>query len=99
SQLLAMDMPTLLPMPCPKGPVVVSIPEVTRYSGCPGVRLSSWRKLLRSSMVIDGRSSALYSELTDFTSVRYNIEYSSADACPFDRMKRSRFGQTGLAGS
>jgi len=27
--------PTALAMPCPKGPVVVSIPESFSYSGCP----------------------------------------------------------------
>ena len=31
-------------MPWPSGPVVVSTPEVQRYSGWPGVREWSWRK-------------------------------------------------------
>ena len=42
-------MPTLLATPWPSGPVVVSTPLVQRYSGCPGVLLSSWRNRLMSS--------------------------------------------------
>ena len=43
-------MPTALARPWPSGPVVVSTPGVTPTSGCPGVRLCSWRKL-RSSLI------------------------------------------------
>src|SRR5206468_12248676 len=95
SHLAEIASPTLLPTPWPNGPVVISTPEVWRYSGCPGVLLSSWRKLLRSSSVTAGRSRPLYSESTVFTPVRYNIEYNSIEAWPFERMNRSRFGQTG----
>ena len=44
-------MPTELPQPWPSGPVVVSTPTVKPYSGWPGVRLSSWRNFLMSSIV------------------------------------------------
>ncbi len=44
-----MAMPTELATPWPSGPVVVSTPVVKWYSGCPGVRLSSWRNFLMSS--------------------------------------------------
>src|SRR5215510_16010081 len=41
-------MPTLVATPWPRGPVAISMPEVQRYSGCPGHLLSSWRKHLMS---------------------------------------------------
>ena len=41
-------MPTEVAMPWPSGPVVVSTPEVQRYSGWPGAFESSWRKLSMS---------------------------------------------------
>ena len=44
-------MPTLVAIPWPRGPVVVSTPDVQRYSGCPGHFESSWRKCLMSSSV------------------------------------------------
>ena len=40
----ASAMPTALPTPCPRGPVVASTPTVCPNSGWPGVRLSHWRK-------------------------------------------------------
>ena len=46
-------MPTLVATPWPSGPVVVSTPDVQRYSGWPGQRLSSWRKVLMSSSGTD----------------------------------------------
>ena len=49
SQWLAKAMPTLVATPWPRGPVVVSTPDVQRYSGWPGHRLSSCRKFFRSS--------------------------------------------------
>ena len=51
-------MPTLLPIPCPSGPVVVSTPVVWPCSGCPGQRLSSWRKRRMSSSETAGSSSS-----------------------------------------
>src|SRR5262245_58168156 len=51
----ATAMPTLMATPWPSGPVVHSMPDVQRYSGCPGQRLSSWRKCFRSSSETDGR--------------------------------------------
>ena len=49
----AIAMPTAVMIPWPSGPVVVSTPAVSPCSGCPGVRLSHWRKSLISS---SGRS-------------------------------------------
>ena len=37
----AIAIPTLVATPCPNGPVVVSTPDVRRYSGCPGHLLSN----------------------------------------------------------
>ena len=34
----------------PSGPVVVSMPPVMKFSGCPGVFESSWRNCFRSSI-------------------------------------------------
>ena len=45
-------MPTALASPWPSGPVVVSMPGVTKFSGWPGVIEPSWRKRLISSIVI-----------------------------------------------
>ncbi len=67
-------MPTLVAMPCPSGPVVVSMPEVQRYSGWPGQRLSSWRKLLMSSSETDSWPGISYLALTALTPVRWSIE-------------------------
>ena len=53
-----MAMPTLVANPGPEGPVVVSTPDVQRYSGCPGHLLSSWRNVLMSSSVTAGVPSA-----------------------------------------
>src|SRR5436189_127573 len=46
--LPASAMPTLLATPWPSGPVVVSTPEVQRYSGWPGHLLSSCRAAVMS---------------------------------------------------
>jgi len=51
----AIPMPTPLAKPCPSGPVVVSTPEVHRYSGWPAAFESSWRNDLMSSRVTDWR--------------------------------------------
>ena len=69
-----MAMPTLVATPWPSGPVVVSTPEVQRYSGWPGQLLSSWRKRLMSSSVTDGSPSVSYFGLTALTPVRCSIE-------------------------
>jgi hypothetical protein len=45
----ASAIPTALPTPCPRGPVVVSTPAVTKLSGWPGVGEPSWRKPRMSS--------------------------------------------------
>ncbi len=50
-------MPTEVATPWPSGPVVVSTPEVQRYSGWPGALESSWRKLLMSSRLTEGSPS------------------------------------------
>ncbi len=50
----ATAIPIEVAIPWPSGPVVVSTPEVQRYSGCPGARESSWRKLLMSSRLTAG---------------------------------------------
>ena len=44
--------PTALAMPCPKGPVVVSIPESFSYSGCPAQIESNCLKFLIFSILI-----------------------------------------------
>src|SRR6478672_10426465 len=92
-------MPTLVATPCPSGPVVVSTPEVQRYSGWPGHLLSSCRKRLMSSSVTEGSPRRSYFRLTDLTPERNSKEYSSIDACPIESTKRSRLGQIGSAGS
>ena len=67
-------MPTLLPMPCPSGPVVVSTPLVWPCSGCPGQRLSSWRKRRMSSSGTAG-SPAVALASTCFTrKVQHGVE-------------------------
>src|ERR1700674_5119282 len=92
-------IPTLVATPCPKGPVVVSIPEVQRYSGCPGHLLFSWRKLRMSSRLTETLPSRSYAGFTDFTRHRCSIEYNSIEACPADSTNRSRLGQIGSSGS
>src|SRR5258705_2021453 len=90
-----MAMPTLVATPCPSGPVVVSTPEVQRYSGCPAQRLPNCRKDLRSSSVTEGRPRISYSGSTAFTLARCRIVYNKVDACPAESTKRSRFIQMG----
>ena len=70
--------------PWPSGPVVTSMPAVWPASGCPGVRLPHWRNWRRSS------SERSYP-------VRCSMAYCRMQACPFDRTKRSRSGQLGIA--
>ena len=43
----ASAMPTAVAIPCPSGPVVVSMPSAWPYSGWPAVFGPSWRKLLQ----------------------------------------------------
>jgi hypothetical protein len=52
-----------------------------------------------SSSVTDGAPSRSYSELTAQVPLRWSADQSSIDACPFERMNRSRFGQIGSFGS
>src|ERR1700685_1066057 len=95
----ASAIPTLVATPCPSGPVVVSMPDVQRYSGCPGHLLLSCRKFLTSSsdtLTVPRRS---YSGSTAFTCAKCSVEYSSMDACPHDKTNRSRLGQIGSSGS
>src|SRR6516165_6778225 len=99
SHFSAIAMPTLVATPCPRGPVVVSTPEVQRYSGCPAQRLPDCRKVLRSSSVTEGRPRISYSGSTAFTLARCRTVYSIVEACPAERTKRSRFIQMGSAGS
>src|SRR5262249_25628369 len=66
----ASAIPTLVAIPWPSGPVVVSTPLVQRYSGCPGQRLSSCRNRRIASSGTDGSPRASYSLLTAFTPVR-----------------------------
>ena len=44
--------PTAFAIPCPSGPVVVSIPVFISYSGCPAQIEFSWRKFLISFIEI-----------------------------------------------
>jgi hypothetical protein len=50
----AMAKPTELAMPCPSGPVVVSIPLAWPYSGWPAVIDPNWRKFFTCSSVMSG---------------------------------------------
>ena len=52
--LEAIAIPTEVATPCPRGPVVVSTPEVQRYSGWPGALESSWRKCSMSPRLTAG---------------------------------------------
>ena len=81
----ASAIPTDIEIPWPSGPVVASIPGLYLRSGWPAVGQPTWRKCSMSSSVIG-------------YPVRYSIEYSSIDACPAERMKRSRLIQSGFAG-
>ncbi len=67
-----MAMPTELETPWPSGPVVVSTPLVQRYSGWPGVELSSWRNFLMSSSETATPFSTVYAEVTRRTPVRWS---------------------------
>src|ERR1035437_1496039 len=81
----AIAMPTPMANPCPKGPVVASIPAVTPYSGCPGVLEPHCLNAFKSSIVSpepDKKSS----------------EYKSAQPWPADNMNLSRLYHLGLCG-
>ena len=92
-------MPTEVATPWPSGPEVVSTPLVQRYSGWPGHFEPSCRNRFRSSSGTAGSPRISYSGSTARTPVRCNNDQSSAEACPADSTKRSRFGQIGSAGS
>src|SRR5262252_1851789 len=94
-----MAIPTLVATPCPRGPVVVSTPEVHRYSGCPAQRLPNCRNDLRSSSATDGLPRISYSGSTALTLARCKMVYKRVDACPAESTKRSRFIQIGSSGS
>ena len=47
---LFVDMPTAFAKPCPNGPVVVSIPDPSLYSGCPAQIEFSCLKFFISSI-------------------------------------------------
>ena len=74
AKALGIAIPTLVATPCPSGPVVVSTPEVQRYSGCPAHLLLSWRKRLRSSSCTESSPSRSYWGFTAFTPVKCNSE-------------------------
>src|SRR5499425_155030 len=99
SHFCAMAIPTLVATPCPSGPVVVSTPEVHRYSGCPAQRLPNCRKDLMSSRVTEGLPRISYSGSTALTLARCKMVYRSVEACPAESTKRSRFIQIGSSGS
>ena len=52
----AIAMPTALPSPWPSGPVVVSTPGVSKFSGCPGVFEPSYVKKLHGTFVKQGKT-------------------------------------------
>src|SRR5215831_9713049 len=52
-----------------------------------------------SSSVTDGLPRRSYSAFTARVPVRYSTDHNSIEAWPFDRIKRSRFGQIGSFGS
>ena len=52
--LSAIAIPTAVLNPCPKGPVVVSIPDIFPYSGCPAVFEPNCLKFFISSIAISG---------------------------------------------
>ena len=80
-----MAKPTDIAIPCPSGPEVASTPSVRPCSGCPGVMESHCLKFLISSML------TLYPNIC-------SSEYSSMDACPALRIKRSRLSHFGFLG-
>src|SRR5271165_4798168 len=99
SHLLAMAIPTLVATPWPSGPVVVSTPDVQRYSGWPGHLLSSWRNFLRSSTETASSPNVSYLRLTALTPAKCSRAYNNVEAWPAERINRSRLGQMGSLGS
>ena len=89
-------MPTLLAMPCPSGPVVVSTPEVWPCSGWPGQRLSSWRKRRMWSSGTASSSSGRPSlvGLLDFAKVQQGVQQHRGMAAGED--EAVAVGPTGL---
>ena len=69
-------MPTLLPMPWPSGPVVVSTPLVWPCSGWPGHRLFNWRNRRMSSNGTAGSSVGRPSvvQLLDARQMQHGVE-------------------------
>mmetsp|Transcript_21711 Transcript_21711/g.51622 ORF Transcript_21711/g.51622 Transcript_21711/m.51622 type:complete len:225 (+) Transcript_21711:1680-2354(+) len=78
--------PTAFEMPMPKGPVVTSMPSVSKFSGWPGVLEPHWRNCFRSS------------RLTLSKPARCSSEYWSMHPCPEDSTKRSRFAHLESSG-
>src|SRR5258708_18380336 len=85
-------MPTLLPQPCPSGPVVVSTPAVKPYSGCPGHLLPSCRNRLISSSVTAGPPRL-------FSPPRGGVAVNRVEAQPLDSTTRTRTGPIRPPGS
>ena len=91
-------MPTLLPMPWPKGPVVVSTPlvlPILRMARAAAVQLAEAADIVQR----DGRlaRSARPCASSCLTPARCSIAYSSIEAWPQESTKRSRLGQCGIA--
>src|SRR5690625_7705861 len=78
-------MPTAEARPCPSGPVVISTPSVTKFSGWPGVFEPKVRRAWRSS---SSRPKP----------ARNSWVYWVRLECPADSTKRSRPSQVGAAG-
>src|SRR5699024_4125219 len=83
--LSARAKPTDAGIPCPSGPVVTSTPDVTPYSGCPGVWLPHCRKPLRSSIDTSKPD-------------KCNNIYCKIEPWPAAKTNRSRLAQFGSAG-
>ena len=79
-------IPTALPMPCPRGPVVVSTPSVSPYSGCPGVFEPFALNFFKSSI------ERLYPDMC-------SQEYRNILPWPALKINLSRLGHWGRAGS
>ena len=79
-------MPTALPMPCPRGPLVPSTPSVRPNSGCPGVLEPFILKFFKSS--IERLKPQMCSH-----------EYKNMLPWPALRTNRSRLSHFGWAGS
>ncbi len=77
--------PTALAKPCPKGPVVISIPSVWYNSGCPGVLECNCLKRFKSSKLKSKPH-------------KCNKLYANALACPPLKTNLSLLSHLGLMG-